>query len=96
MFDRIACHELENGDVVDVGTDRYGNHVLVMDGPGGHETCIQFDRVEVERSKIVFRRVGRHDRDLFAGQLGGQPEHLGTVGEWIRDHANERLGTEAH
>ena len=62
---------------------------LVVDGPGGVETVIRFDEVEIAKVNVEFyRRIGNRIR-VEIGSIEPDLDAWSAVGEWLRSHALE-------
>lgn len=87
MFHEIESETFDDGSSVSVGRDREGQYMLVCDGPGGLETVIRFDAIQLKRNAIVFRVADStySPNYIQSGQIerGG----LGAVGAWIEAFA---------
>lgn len=90
-FDEIASHEFDDGSTIAVGTNRHDKPLVAMDGAGGLETTIRFDRVQIKENHILLRR-GPGSPVVVAGSVEGSPADYGDVGEWFVEHQDTPLG----
>lgn len=82
--------ELASTDGARVQQLRLGLHRLIVDGPSGLETIIEFDDVTIEGRTIDFARErdqGRYVLETQTAQMEAGWEELGEVGEWLREFA---------
>lgn len=90
-FDEIETHEFDDGSSISVGPNRHGEPMLVMDGAGGLETVIRFNRVGIKHDHIEFRREAGGPSTPVTGTIEGDPGNYGDVGVWLIEHQDQRL-----